>query len=273
MSLKQRAKNRIIEIEDKLNRITYNRKCRLYCVGTSKSGTHSINTMFNTSVRSQHEPESGRTIRKIIEIFTDNIPEKDIKLFLRKKDRRLCLDVESSQLNFFFIDELVSEFTDARFLLTIRDVYSWLDSFINDSLRRQSPNDWIMLREMIFRADVFAYPPEEEVLKRRGLYTLDGYISYWANHNQKILSSIPSDRLLIVRTNEITDKAIDIAKFAGLSEDLVNRDKTHSYRNPKKYGILHEIDRYYLEDKIQRHCGAIMRRLFPEIRSLSDTKI
>jgi hypothetical protein len=263
----QKTKRRIRALEDWVSRLTYKRKCRLYCVGTSKSGTHSINTMFNNSVRSQHEPESGKTIRKIIEIYSGNIYDKDIKHYLRKRDRRLCLDVDSSQLNFFFINELITEFTDARFLLTIRDVYSWLDSFINDSLRRQSPKDWIMLREMIFRSDVFTHPPEENALRSRGLYTLDGYLTHWANHNQNIISSVPRERLLIIRTNEITGKAIDIAKFAGLSKDAVNRSMTHSYKNPKKYGILHKIDRNYLEQKVGEHCRPLMEKFFPYIKS------
>ena len=254
-------------------RMSYRRKARLYCVGTAKSGTHSIDAMFDSTVRSVHEAESGPVIRKILEIAQGQVAEAEVRAYLRERDERLQLDVDSSQLNFFLIDYLLHEFSDARFLLTIRDCYSWLNSFINDSLRRNTSKDWIRLREFRFRADEFEHPPAEQALKARGLYTLDGYLSYWACHNHKVLTTIPADRLFIVRTNEITEKAHEIARFAGLPAHAVRVEASHSFKNPQKFDVLQEIDRAHLEAKVEAHCAPLMVRYFPEIRSVEDAGI
>ena len=88
-------------------RIFYRRKTRLYCVGAAKTGTHSIDSMFDESVRSAHEPDSEGVIDKIFEIVDNKIQENEIVSYLRKRDKRLCLDVDSSQLNYFLMDYLL----------------------------------------------------------------------------------------------------------------------------------------------------------------------
>jgi hypothetical protein len=229
--------------------------------------------MFGDTVRSQHEPDSAQVIRKILDVSAGRISEPELKSYVRKRDKRLQLDIDSSQLNFFLLDILIHEFSDALFLLTIRDCYSWLDSFINDSLRRDTSREWIMLRKLRFRDNVLTHPPEERALKERGLYTLDGYLSYWANHNQKVISIVPESRLLIVKTNEITKSVYRIAEFSGLSKEAIQPRRSHSFENPNKYRILRKIDQNYLEDKLQRYCAPLMSRFFSEIKSMDDAGI
>lgn len=268
--LLKRIGNRIVSYYTRLN---YERKCRLYCVGAAKTGTHSIDSLFDHTVRSAHEADSGEIISKILDISEGRIQDIDILAYIRNRDKRLCLDVDSSQLNFFLLDYLLEEFPKALFLLTIRDCYSWLNSFINDSLRRKTTKNWIKLREHRFRANVFSHPSEERPLKKIGLYTLDGYLSYWASHNNRVLSSIPEDRLMIIKTNEITKRADDIAVFAGLPKKSLQIEHSHSFKNPLKFNVLQEIQEPYLEAKVQEYCGPLMKRFFPEIRSINDAKI
>jgi hypothetical protein len=249
------------------------RRSHLYCVGTAKSGTHSIDSMFDDTVRSRHEPEDWRVIPKILDISAGRIPKTALRDYVQRRDRRLYLDVDSSQLNFFLLDILLEEFSDALFLLTIRDPYSWLDSYINDSLRRTSNWEWTRLRELRFRASAFSHPPEERALREHGLYTLDGYLSYWASHNQKVLSTVPEDQLMVVRTDEITQRAHDIAEFAGLPREAVRLEKSHAFQNPKKYSILRQLEPSYLEERVQEYCTPLIERFFPEIQSVEDARI
>lgn len=253
--------------------LSYKRKARLYCVGAAKTGTHSIASMFDRTIRSDHEADGEEIIRRILEVSEGKISDLDLSTYIRERDKNLCLDVDSSQLNFYLLDYLLKEFHDALFLLTIRDCYSWLDSFINDSLRRDTSKSWIKLRNYRFQADTFSYPSEEYPLKQRGLYTLNGYLSYWAHHNSKVLATVPEDRLMIIKTNEITNKADDIARFAGLSMGSVQANYTHSFKNPEKFYVLREIEEAHLDAKVQEICGPIMRKFFPEIRSIRDSKI
>jgi hypothetical protein len=137
------------------------RRVRLYCVGTAKSGTHSIAAMFGGSVRARHEADNRRDIREILEVAAGRVDRDRMKRYVRRRDRRLYLDIDSSQVNFFMLDALLTEFPGARFLLTIRDPYSWLDSIINDSLRRPSNRSWTDFRNFCFRSDIFSHPPPD----------------------------------------------------------------------------------------------------------------
>jgi hypothetical protein len=178
-SLKDYLSKPIHSVTHYLHRLSYVRKSRLYCVGTAKSGTHSIAAMFDDTVRTGHEPDSEQIICKILDISRGHINEADLVSFIHSRDKRLCLDVDSSQLNFFLVDMLIKEFHDARFVLTFRNCYAWLDSFINHSLRKTDVKpEWAKLRDVRFKAAELTHPPEEQILKEQGLYTIDGYLSY-----------------------------------------------------------------------------------------------
>src|SRR5690606_23773254 len=87
--------------------LSYRRKCRLYCVGAAKTGTHSIDAMFDDTVKSQHEADDDEVISKILQISSGTISNKNLLTYIRQRDKKLCLDVDSSQLNFFLLDQLL----------------------------------------------------------------------------------------------------------------------------------------------------------------------
>lgn len=251
-------------------RRSVDRRTQLYGVGAAKSGTQSIATMFDGVLRSRHEPEAAQLIGRILDRAADRIEEEAWRRYVLERDRRLYLEVDSSQLNFFLLEILVGEFEKAKFVLTIRDPYSWLDSFINHSMLGAGGAHWVSFRELRFGAGIFVHPPQERVLQERDLYTLDGYLSYWTSHNEKVLRSVPAERLMVVRTDQITQQARRIAEFAGLGPEVVRLERSHVHQNPIKQGILRQIDRDYLEEKIHKHCITLMQRFFPEIKSLAD---
>src|SRR5436190_16002112 len=139
------------------------RRTRFYCVGTGKSGTHSVAEMFSRNVRAQHEPEALELIDKILDRHFGRITEAEWTEWLRARDRRLALEVDSSHLNLDLLDFLLHEFPDARFLLTIRDCYSWLNSMFNQSRRFRGKLDPRLVRRKELQAGPGArdYAPEE----------------------------------------------------------------------------------------------------------------
>src|ERR1700733_5819334 len=248
------------------------RRTQLYCVGTAKSGTHSIAAMLTDQVRAQHEPQAELLIHRILEISAGRISREALADWIRARDRDLNLEVDSSQLNFFILDVLLREFAGARFLLTIRDCYSWLESLINHSLASPASGPWTELRNLRFKPERFTHSPQEAVLKNRGLYTLDGYLSYWAEHNSKVLRIVPPERLLVVRTDRISAKACRIAEFAGLPPEAIQPGRAHAFKGVHRSIILEELDRAYLESKVDRHCRPLMARFFPEFASFDDRR-
>jgi hypothetical protein len=241
------------------------RRTRLYCVGAAKSGTKSIADCFRQSLRSAHEPESEQTIDTILSVAQGTMTREALREYVCQRDQRLSLEVDSSQLNYFILGELVALFPDARFVLTIRDPYSWLDSFINHQLNRPSTPRWTRLRELRFRARDLKHPSEEDALRRRGLYTLDGYLSYWNTHNQNVCSSVAAEQRLVVRTHEISQRAGEIARFAGLDPSVADSTSSHSNKAETKHCLLGELNAEYLASKVHEHCGTLMQAVFPDL--------
>jgi len=207
----------------------------------------------------------------ILAAANGSVDKREITQFVRKRDKRLRLELEASHFNHFFIDILASEFRRAKFILTIRDCYSWLNSFINHQLTwGVSSDNWRRLRDLRFRPDKFKHAKEEQILADHGLYTLDGYLSYWASHNTKVLATVPHDRLLVLKTNEIRQQVERIAEFLNIPVENLDATKTHSFQAKQDFGLLWEIDGKFLEQKVNAHCRELMSRYFPEVRTLDD---
>lgn len=251
-------------------RVFNERKTHIYCVGTAKSGTNSIGTIFGEQLLSSHEPEAAETIKLILDKASGRISDENLCRRLLERDRRLCLDLDSSQLNFFLLDQLLFLFPAAKFILTIRNPYAWLNSFINHSLSRTPTEAWKKIRDLRFRPDLHSYDAAEETLREKGLYTLDGYLSYWAGHNRAVLEKVPSEKLLVVRTEEISKKGNEIAAFAGIPMVGFNNERSHANKARANYGVLDKIEEKYLDCKIREHCSDLMVRFFPDISCKED---
>lgn len=250
------------------------RRTRLYCLGTGKSGTHSLAEMFARGARADHEVQTEILIPKILDALAGRISQPEFAQWLRGHDRKMALEVDSSQLNYYLVDILLKEFPDARFVLTIRDSYSWLDSIINHVLHHEKATPaWIRLRDLRYQSDIFTHAPAERLLKEKGLHTLDGYLSYWAKHNGDVVNQVPAERLLVVRTDQIRQRALEICDFAGLPHRAVDLDRTHAFQNPEKFNLVRQLDRDFLEQKMEQHCRPLLTRVFPEIKSFADSKL
>jgi Sulfotransferase domain len=250
------------------------RRARLYGVGLGKSGTHSLTGMFSENLRVGHEAEAGELIEKILARHNGLLKEADFHAWLRARDRRLALEVDSSSLNFWLVDFVLREFPEARFVLTIRDCYSWTNSFMNHWLR-QSVVDvrWAGLQELRFGSKDGPFAPGEQRLKELGFYPLAAYLKHWTKHNGQVIEKIPPARLLVIRTKELQQRALEIADFAGVPREFVNLDKTHEFSNPAKQDILRQIDQDFLEQQVELQCRPLMAKFFPEIKSLSDVQL
>ncbi|NNF43636.1 MAG: hypothetical protein HKN62_11450, partial [Phycisphaerales bacterium] len=189
--------------------------------------------------------------------------------FLAKRDRRLHLELEATHMLGWCIRDVVELFPDARFILTVRDCRSWLDSVINQHLNFNNPR----LPEFRRLGDVYhglpAEPttPADTVLAHYGLYTLDGYLGYWAAHTQTVLDAVPRGRLLILRTPEIThpDSLAQLARFTGVDPESLDASAGHAYTAAKHHGVIDRLPPDDLDAAIQRHCCPLMMRFFPEL--------
>ncbi len=248
------------------------RRFQLYCVGTAKSGTHSIASIFSPQFRSRHEPYSEQAIRIILGFSEGTIEQSTMDHFVIRKERQLRLEVNSSQLNYYFLETLITHFPNAQFLLTIRDPYSWLTSYINHQLGRKKLSlNWQKFRDYRFKNSIYTFSPEETILKHYHLYPLDSYLSYWVRHNQKVIQIVPKDKLLIIRTDQISEQLDQIADFVNIDRKLVHKNASHEYRAVKSFNILEQIDTNFLAKKIAYHCQPLKDQFFLASESDKNT--
>ena len=243
------------------------RRVHSYCVGLPKTGTTSLATMFAGKYRSQHEP----AYEEIFELLRSGRPRDEIERIYRKRDRRLWLELESAWFNGMHADVLRDAFDDASFILTIRNPYTWVDAIFDSSINFFSGVDadasvpdraWL---DFLFGRRGGAHSEHERELESLNLYPLRSYLERWTSFNRAVLSSIPSQRLLVLRTEEISTSAAKIARFLGIDPADIEVEKSHARPSAKKHCVLARLDSEFVRESIERDCGELMREQLPDL--------
>jgi len=241
------------------------RRFQCYCIGTGKTGTHSVAGIFARKYRAAHEPDTELLISTVLESAAGRKPESDVRSLLKHRDEVRLLELEADGTLYCFLDILLEEFPEALFLLTIRDCYTWLNSVFNHNITRRPSGFWRQFDDFTFAPWGFRHVEEEQVLADHGLRTLRHYLSHWAAHNQNVIARTPKNWLLVLRTDRIGDSAKDIAAFLRIPAHTLDLTKSHLFKNTESFDFLSKIDRTFLEENVRRYCGPLMQEYFPEI--------
>lgn len=221
---------------------------KLYGLGTAKSGTHSLSEIFKSFYYSCHERNYYSIIEKVIEGRTD------FQEILKRRYQNM--DMDCSQLNIYLLKELLKD-KDNKFILLIRDPYDWIESIINNSkilLESESPELAIWRRYQKCRfGEKQNFPKEEKILEDNGLFTIDNYLKYWFWYNKTVLTTVPKERLLIIKTKELSYSLNRIADFSGIDITTLPKEKSHVFKTLIKFDILPKINLIYLIDKIKNY--------------------
>lgn len=243
-----RTSSRFFSINDKNHK-----RLNLYCVGMPRSGTHSIAHMFAKNFRSKHEPFSGPTIKWLMRMKKNQYPDVEIRDYIFFRKLYMDLDLESAHYLCFIIHKLVPFDKDAKFIFTIRDPVSWLNSEINMNLKTGQQGVWYKYQK--FKYGNYDYKYESMFLKNTPeLFPLSSYLGYYKFHIKSILQNIPNHRLLILDTYEISHSTNKISAFAGIDIQMLNQNKSHVSKGGKIVNIREKIDQKLISDKVKEHC-------------------
>ena len=256
----------------RLFRALYPRRFRLYHVGIAKAGTHSIAAIFAKHHLSAHEPEAYRTIDLVVRQY-EGQPSAAVDAELLLRDERLYLEVEASHIISELVPNLVRLFPDAKFLLTLRDPVSWLESVIQQVERTKNlrnVKDWERLR--VCRWGNLAALPEEAAFRAAGVVSIAGSLARFRNHHECVLKAVPSDRLLILPMQEIGARLGEIADFAGVPRSSVRPEAAHSYKRITNVSLLDCVPAEYIDGLVQRECGDLVRRFFPTAKTMAERR-
>ena len=252
--------------------VTRKRRVHAYGVGAAKTGTTSLARIFSTNFRAAHEPARVELVDMFERDEAGEVTRDDIVNFLRKRDRKLQLEMDSSAMNCRYAALTAELFPDAKFVLTVRDPYTRTDSLINHLLNNPPTGRVRERADRIFRTDQYSHAPEEQLLKEKGLDTLDGILADYAQAIYSVLDAVPADRLLVVRTDRLRDSLPAISEFLGVPESMLDSGRSHSYKAKRKYGVLWSLDHEFVDRKVHEHCARMLSTYFPEIRSLRDVE-
>ena len=245
------------------------RRFQAYNVGLPKTGTASIAALFGR-YRSAHEFMFLETVAQISSWLDGLVSTESFKARILERDRCGGLEMDSASFNHHYLQILSGSFPEAKFIFTIRDCYSWLNSVLNMSLRyAANVPDWMLpyskflIGYQLDRSTFGDLPGTRQ--KPTGI--VESLLRYWQTSNQRVLELLPGDRCLIVRTDRISDTLDTMADFIGIpTESLVVSDR-HRNRAPENVQFLQFLDRVWLEEHCDLHCGPLMKQFFPELRS------
>lgn len=241
------------------------RKLDVCCCGLSKTGTHSMAGIFE-NYRSEHHPDAEVRMTLAAALLKADVNVSEVSRILQRRDRLLWLEMESSSLAGILIEPLVRACPSKRFVLTIRDVYSWCDSWIDHNIN-QPPSDsspWAALDAIRLRIKDFRPTKHDSPLTSRGLPPLACYFQLWADHNARVLDHVPSDRLFLLKTPEISDRMIELAAWSGIPFETLRIDRNWLFQAPTKHHTLESLDRSYVRDTAGQYCEHLMTKHFPD---------
>jgi hypothetical protein len=201
--------------------------------------------MFADSRRTVHEPEPEELLALLPAVRSGAISSRKLRRLLLARHQRLQLQVESSHLLGSFVPALVSTFRTARFILLVRDCRSWIDSMINDQLNLRTWSgytEWSVVYDRYLGTTETPFPDAELVLRDLDLYPLANYVRYYREEIRAIVSAVPPERLLCLRTEDLSRSTSVLADFVGVPRESLCTENAHSYRARRRHDVLDAID-------------------------------
>ncbi len=229
------------------------RRCHVFGVGIAKSGTTSLAGLFSR-YHLAHEFEAAATIRHVSS-------QSEVPDLLARDVRSGFLECDSSQLHFWYLEELVRTFPAARFVLTIREPRAWLDSWINHRLSRGMSPDWWPIEEERFGPRCGDDKGPERLLAELGLPSLEGALGFWRRHHERVIQSVPPRRLLVVRLERLTTETARVARFAGVAEDSLTPESAFQNNARARFHVLDRLPLDHLDSVQEQICGHLWRNL------------
>jgi len=232
------------------------RKFHAYCVGLPRSGTHSMAYVLAGGHRARHEARIQSTLFMTLEWIRGRVTDQTMRSYLKYRDKRLNLEFEAAYNLQQVLPLLVDLFPDSRFVFTVREPLSWLESAINQSIKAQVRSDWRAFENLIYGAaeNDFEYP----VLEDKGAYPVRSYLDYWCEHVESVIDTVPDDRLYVVNTFDLNEKWEEISAFVGAEHEALDFSQQHSGKRsgPKSNSVRigREIDKEWVQAQIEKMC-------------------
>ncbi len=245
-------------------------RVKAFCVGQAKSGTASLVGLLSAHYRAAHEPERPELLDMILRESNGEVTAEGFREFLIERDARLNLEYDVSWANQFVIGHLLDVFPASKFIVLIRDCYSWLQSAVGHILSREMPSEILDFLPWWSKPEHHPHSRHDRALAERGLYSVAAYLNVWNGHVDRCTRQIPEDRRLLIRTHELACSHRRLADFLRIPVDTLDAGSGHQNRSTWNERIESLVSPAYIDDMVQSICADNMARFFPEVRNIQD---
>jgi hypothetical protein len=220
--------------------------------------------------RSAHEVDGLRLLRLAAEVFAGDVDldSSRVRRMFRYRSMRFNLEADvAGHLN-SFVGPISRLYPDAQFVLLVRDCFSWLDSRIEHAVRRPADD---AVRFPVSQDD--PHHSLEQPLEAAGVRPIAAYLRRWADITAAILDTVPAERLLIIRTEDLNESVPRLGAFIGVAPATIR--VVHANRNAAPTGLLAHVPAAFVVDQAEA-VGAppIMERFWgKDWRSLAESRL
>jgi len=237
------------------------RRLRIYNVGCPKTGTTTVPRMF-ADYRAGHEWAALQFLPIATAVLTGELraDAPRARRALRYRSLRYHMEIDAANFLTPVAGTLANLYPDAKFVLTVRDCFTWLDSRIAQDVRYSAqPNAiWGAYLDSLYNQVDGGFAPEESALEEMGVRSIRSYLSLWNRFTQPVIDAIEPDRLLVLRTEDLNHSAGELARFAGVPPATIA--PTHANRRPKPHPLLAEVPRDFVVERCREQCSSLMER-------------
>jgi hypothetical protein len=182
-----------------------------------KSGTTSIATMLAPVLRARHEFEMDEAAYVRLLEQAGEMTRADVAAWLIARDQRCNAEVDSTSFLWSWADRLPALFPDARFVATVRHPRDWCRSLAGMLIAMGEVREEHLAWGRASGADDMGSQPLEQPQA-----FLNAAMGYWRQAAQAI-AGLPRDRTWWCRTEDLSTRADDLARWAMVHPDWLRR--------------------------------------------------
>lgn len=236
---------------------------RLIGVGLPRSGTSFLASVVKSPRVGVHEFDARRHAIVVAAALRGEASSQAKRGYLVHRLRHSAsVDADVSHLNAALAQEWHSLEPEARFVMSVRDPLSWVDSYARHIARIDVLAwHWRLWADAAFRPDKWPHSSGDELLRKRGLPSLDGFMAYWAQHVRSVLSAVPSSSLLIIPTEQLSKSLSALSGFLSWPEDSLTasgaRFNAARTQTEDPGGICADLPTHHVRQVMKRHLRGI----------------
>jgi hypothetical protein len=208
------------------------------------------------------------TVIQIVKRYDGSLSDTAFRAYLLRRDQEGGLEMDAASFNHFYLDLLVEMFPQAKFIFTIREPYTWMNSYCKMLLRYRRlfatqgvpPPQWMTDYGRIlfgtFSWDAFT---SLDVFQSQLATLVDGFVRHWGEANRRIFALLPRDRALVLRTYEISTQLDALAQFVGVPRRTLTAIDRRNV-NPDHSNVLQDLEPTFFQERCALYASDILQQ-------------